>query len=90
MIQKAIKMTSKGTFTLPAKVRNELGLKAAGDKLMLSYHPHSKKVELQKAPDFAALRAELNALLPGKTPKPLDIAAARRARYAAHRKASRS
>ncbi len=55
-------MTSKGTFTLPAKVRKELGLTKPGQKLMLTFHPLSKTVSLTAEPDFAALRSELRPL----------------------------
>lgn len=79
MIQKSIKMTSKGTFTLPVSVRRQLGLKTPGDKLMLTFHPGSRTVELQKAPDFAALRDKLRPLAQASTS--LDIDAVRQKRH---------
>ncbi len=63
MIQKAITMNSKGAFTLPAKVRRELGLSEAGQKLMLTYHPNAKTIELNTAPSFKILRSKFKPLI---------------------------
>lgn len=67
MIQKAIAMTSKGTFTLPAKIRADLALSKKGQKLMVTYHPISKTVELTAAPNFAAIRDKLRPLAKNST-----------------------
>ncbi len=83
MIQKAITMTSKGTFTLPAKVRKQLGLAHAGDKLMLTYHDESQTVEIKKAPDLAAMQKEIAALIPKHLP-PFNLEAARREKHEAY------
>ncbi len=69
MFQKAITVTSKGTFTLPAKVRKELGITKAGDKLLLSYHEKSKTVEIRTVPNLRSIQLE-NARL-AKNIKPL-------------------
>lgn len=58
MIQKAITMTSKGTFTLPAKVRKELGLTKAGDKLLLTFHQKNGEVTMKKPADLHAIQQE--------------------------------
>jgi len=58
MIQKAITMTSKGTFTLPAKVRKELGLTKAGDKLLLTFHQKNGEVTLKKPADLRTIQQE--------------------------------
>ena len=71
MIQKAITMTSKGTFTLPAKIRADLDLSKKGQKLMVTYHPKSRIVELTATPDFAAIREKLRPL--AKSNKPFDL-----------------
>ncbi len=81
MTQTAITMTSKGTFTLPAKIRKELGLKGAGDRLMLSYHAISKKVELTKAPDLAAMRTEIASLIPASVDRSASIEDIRKAKH---------
>ena len=73
-------MTSKGTFTLPAHIRKELGLKKIGDKLMLTYHQKNQSVELTKAPDFATMRAELAKKLPKDLP-PFDLEEIRRQKH---------
>ena len=78
MIQKSIKMTSKGTFTLPVGVRRHLELNAPGDKLLLTFHPGSRIIELQKAPDFAALRDKLRPL--AQQTKSFDIDVTRQKR----------
>lgn len=72
MIQKSIKMTEKGTFTLPVYVRQALGVTKSGDKLMLRYHEKSKIVEITKAPDFLAIQTEIAKLIPKDLP-PFDL-----------------
>lgn len=85
MFQKAITMTSKGTFTLPAKVRKELGLRRAGDKLTLRYHRKSQVVEITKAPDLKAMQAEIAELLPSHLKgKPFDLNEIRRQKHEAY------
>jgi len=71
-------MNSKGAFTLPAKVRKELGLAEAGQKLMLTYHPGSKTIEINPAPDFSALRDKFRHLADGKI---TDVAQIRQQRH---------
>ena len=80
MIDTFITMTSKGTFTLPAKVRKQLGLTEAGDKLRLTFHEQSKTVELKSIPDLHAMQARNAAYLQEKGIKPLTDAELRQAR----------
>jgi bifunctional DNA-binding transcriptional regulator/antitoxin component of YhaV-PrlF toxin-antitoxin module len=80
MFQKAITMTSKGTFTLPAKVRKELGVNKAGDQLVLRYHAKSQSVEITKAPDLRAMQAEIAQRLPKNLP-PLDLRKLRKQKH---------
>jgi bifunctional DNA-binding transcriptional regulator/antitoxin component of YhaV-PrlF toxin-antitoxin module len=85
MIQKSITMTSKGTITLPAKVRQALGVNNQGDKLTLTFHEKSGKIEISKGADFAAARTEVSTILkkkfPNGTPK-LDLARIREQKHA--------
>jgi N-acetylglutamate synthase-like GNAT family acetyltransferase len=73
MIQKAITMTSKGTFTLPVSVHKQLGVINAGDKLLLTFHEQSKKIEISGIPNLQAIQQENAAFLAqqGFTPKKL-------------------
>ncbi len=69
-------MTSKGTFTLPARVRQALGVNDKGDKLMLTFHEKSGTVELTKGADLRAIQKELAEILKKKFPNgvpPLDM-----------------
>ncbi len=63
-----ITMTSKGTFTLPAKVRKDFGLQTKGDRLLLHYVPGSRTAELKAPLDLQALQAEVAALIPADVP----------------------
>lgn len=80
MIQQPITMTSKGTFTLPAHIRKDLGLKKIGDKLMLTYHREAKTVELSGATDFEDLRNRLRPL--AQASEPFDLKKARAEHHA--------
>lgn len=57
MIQKALTMTSKGTFTLPAAVRKQLGLTEAGSKVLLTFDEKTKTIELSGVPSVETIRA---------------------------------
>ena len=65
-----ITMTSKGTFTLPARVRKDFGLNKKGDRLMLRYQPGGRTAELQAPVDLRSLQAEIDKLIPDNV-KPL-------------------
>lgn len=66
-----ITMTSKGTFTLPARIRKDFGLNKKGDRIMLRYKPGSRKAELQAPLDIRAMQAEIAKLIPAHIP-PLE------------------
>jgi bifunctional DNA-binding transcriptional regulator/antitoxin component of YhaV-PrlF toxin-antitoxin module len=83
MFQKAITMTSKGTFTLPAKVRRELDLGKGNEKLMLTFHHQSGTIEIRKAPDLHELRTKIAKLLPKDMP-PFDLQAIRAQKHKDH------
>ncbi len=68
-----ITMTSKGTFTLPAKLRKEFGLNQKGDKLMLSYRPGSQKAELHAPLNIRAMQTEIAQLVPADIPPLHDV-----------------
>lgn len=70
-MQKAITMTSKGTFTLPAQVRKALGVTKAGDTLLLQYHERSKTVEIKNIPDLRAIQKQNAAIVKAKGIKPI-------------------
>lgn len=80
-------MTSKGTITLPAKVRKALGINSHGDKLTLTFHEKTGKIEISKGADFDAARAEVSTILkkkfPGGIPK-LDLEEIRQRKHANH------
>ena len=80
-------MTSKGTITLPAKVRKALGVNNQGDKLTLTIHEKSGKIEISKGADFEAARAEVSALLKKKFPEgvpKLDLNEIRKQKHDQH------
>lgn len=67
-------MTSKGQFTLPARVRKELGLKANGAVLRLEFDESDKKVHLSKPVAFADMQKFVqNRAESPDTPVPEDI-----------------
>lgn len=49
-------MTSKGTFTLPVKVRKAMGVNEQGDQLLIHFDPATNKAEIFKSEDFRALQ----------------------------------
>lgn len=82
MMQKVITMTSKGTFTLPAQIRKELGLNKMGDKLLLAYHPESHEIVIKKAADLRAMQKRNAEFIKAKGIKPVtDLNAVREQMY---------
>lgn len=82
-------MTSKGTFTLPAKVRKDFGLTQVGDIVWLRHSPGSRHAEID-APttleDIRAMRAELSASVPkALRSAPLDMEAIRTQKHRDYR-----
>lgn len=76
-------MTSKGTFTLPAKVRKELGLNKVGDSLLLQYHKKSRQVILEKPVNLKEIQRKNAAAVKAKGIKPItDLHEIREARHA--------
>lgn len=80
-----MKMTSKGTFTLPAKVRKDFGLTQAGDIVWLRHSSGSRHAEMD-APttidDLKAMREELSELIPPEIrQQPLDMNAVREQKH---------
>jgi bifunctional DNA-binding transcriptional regulator/antitoxin component of YhaV-PrlF toxin-antitoxin module len=64
-----ITMTSKGQFTLPARVRKAMALQQRGDKLTLAFHPDSRQIVLSKPMSFAAIQAKAQGFIkPGTAP----------------------
>lgn len=59
-----ISMTSKGTFTLPAKVRKELGLNSRGDKLLMDFSSASNEITIKKPADIRKIQKENAKLVP--------------------------
>jgi len=49
-------MTSKGTFTLPVKIRRLFGLHKAGDKLSIRFEPATQQAILTKPRSFRELQ----------------------------------
>lgn len=80
-----ITMTSKGTFTLPARIRKDFGLNKKGDRIMLRYKPGSRKAELQAPLDIRAMQAEIAKLIPDHLKdKPFDLDQMRRDKHEAY------
>lgn len=80
-----MKMTSKGTFTLPAKVRKDFGLVQAGDTIWLRHSPGSRHAELD-APttleDIRAMADGISQIVPPEVlSQPLDMAAIRASKH---------
>ncbi len=61
-------MSTKGTFTMPAKIRKDLGLKATGDKLLIDYSPAAKVITIKKPVDLKVMQAEIAKLIPKNLP----------------------
>lgn len=81
-------MTSKGTFTLPAKVRKELGLNKAGDSLLLQYHKKSGQIIIEKPLDLQEIQRKNAAIAKAKGIKPItDLHEIREAKHAEYYRA---
>lgn len=52
MQEYTITMTSKGQFTMPAQVRNSLGVNQEFNKLILTYYPASGQAKIQRPVSF--------------------------------------
>jgi len=74
MSQSTITVTTKGTFTLPAYIRKEMGVNKKGDRLAISFDKKSKKVTISPPGsfDFAAIQARLAPYVKNKKPL-LDV-----------------
>jgi len=68
-----ITMTSKGTFTLPAKVRKDFGLHSKGDKLMLTYQPGSRRAELKAPLNLSDIQRRIDNLIPDDVAPLADV-----------------
>lgn len=55
-MRNVISMTSKGTFTLPVKIRESMGLRKKGDRLVITFDPETKTAEISKPQDFQELQ----------------------------------
>jgi bifunctional DNA-binding transcriptional regulator/antitoxin component of YhaV-PrlF toxin-antitoxin module len=66
-------MTSKGTFTLPARVRKDFGLHAKGDRIMLTYRPGSRTAELKAPMDVRSMQDRVDGLIPADIPPLADV-----------------
>ena len=51
-----ITMTSKGTFTLPVKIRKSMDLRGKGDQLIISFDPTTKIAEISRPQSFLELQ----------------------------------
>lgn len=72
MDQKVITVTTKGTFTLPAAIRKELGVNKNGDRLAIHYDKQKKQVVIAATKDFEAVKARLAPYVKNKKPL-LDV-----------------
>ncbi len=66
----SITMTTKGTFTLPARIRKDLGLNSKGDRLAYSYDAVAKRLTINRPVDFNELQAKMSTYIKPDT-KPL-------------------
>lgn len=78
-----LSMTSKGTFTLPAKIRKELGLRGKGDKLLINYRPDARTIVIEKPVDLEAMQKENAKLIPKNLP-PFDLNKIREQKHDEH------
>jgi len=56
VIDDVITVTSKGTFTLPVKMRRLLGISSKGDKLLIRLYPEAKQAVISKPADFKEIQ----------------------------------
>lgn len=68
-----ITMTSKGQFTLPARVRKALALQHKGAKLTLDFNPDGQRVVLSKPVSFADIQAKAQKYIKPGTPPLTDV-----------------
>ena len=69
MNQETITVTTKGTFTLPAHIRIDMGVKKTGDRLAIHFDKTKKQVIISAPNDFQAIEDRLAPYL--KNVKPL-------------------
>lgn len=68
-----ITMTSKGTFTLPVKIRKSMGLCEKGDQLIVSFNPATKVAEISKPQGFPELQQKTAKYVAKKKKPLLDV-----------------
>lgn len=68
-MQNTITMTTKGTFTMPAKVRRGLGVNEKGDRLVYTYDEKRGQMIIEKPNvNFGAVQQQLAKYTKGKKP----------------------
>lgn len=68
MKQATITVTTKGTFTLPAHIRREMGVNQKGDRLAISFDAEKKQVVISAPNNFNAIQARLAPYVKNKKP----------------------
>ena len=63
-------MTSKGTFTLPIKIRKLMGVEEEGDTLVIMFNPQTQQAVISKPCDFSEIQ-QMTAEYARKIKKPL-------------------
>lgn len=73
-MKNTIAVTTKGTFTMPAKVRKSMGVNQRGDKLLYTYDEKEKIMTIKKPTvDFRQLQKKMQVLVDPSTPVVTDV-----------------
>ena len=73
VIEDDITVTTKGTFTLPVRIRRLLGITEKGAKLKIRFSLESKEAIISKPKDFAEIQAMTKKHIRPKKPPLTDV-----------------
>lgn len=73
-MNQTITMTTKGTFTMPAKIRKQLGVNKQGDKLIYTYDEKNQRLIIEKPRmDFKEIQDQLRRHIDPSIPPLMDV-----------------
>ncbi len=68
MNQETITVTTKGTFTLPAHIRKDMGVNVKGDRLAIHFDKAKSQVIIKKTTSFEDIQKLTEPYIKGKKP----------------------
>lgn len=73
IIEDSITMTSKGTFTLPVKIRRLLGLSEMGARLKIRFYADKQEAVIYKPVEFSEVQEMSSKYLSKRKPPLTDV-----------------